>query len=154
MKIKTRFQSGFSWLKILLAIVFIMVILGSILANSFVCDMEYSLFQRVKGDLAVLDSAIIQYHSDNSLLPTKEQGLESLVTKPDVSPIPENYSQRGYLKQLKSDPWGNEYQYRYPGKFGDYDIYSLGSDGELGGKGTAADLGNWNIDDAIAALKN
>lgn len=154
MKIKTRFQSGFSWLKTLLAIIFIVAILGGILSNLFVCDMQHSLSQRLKGDLAVIDSAIVQYYSDNSLLPSSEQGLKALVTKPDISPIPENYPQRGYLRELKLDPWGNEYQYRYPGKFSDYDIYSLGSDGKPGGEGTAADLGNWNINEAIAALKN
>ncbi|KAB7699199.1 type II secretion system protein GspG, partial [Plesiomonas shigelloides] len=40
---------------------------------------------------------------------------------------------------------GNEYQYLSPGEQGEIDIYSLGADGQEGGEGTAADIGNWNL---------
>ena len=43
------------------------------------------------------------------------------------------------------DPWGNEYQYVFPGTHGhDYDLFSLGADGQPGGEGINADIGNWN----------
>ncbi len=145
-------QAGFSLLEILVAMA-IMAILGGIMVTQFLGQTERANYERLKGDIAVIDSALIQYHSDNFLLPSTEQGLEALITKPTVSPEPKNYARRGYLKELKNDPWGNPYQYAYPGEFGEYDIYSLGADGEEGGEGLSADIGNWNIDEALQALK-
>jgi general secretion pathway protein G len=43
---------------------------------------------------------------------------------------------------VPSDPWGNAYQYRYPGEKGDFDLLSLGRDGRAGGSGEDADLSN------------
>ena len=41
------------------------------------------------------------------------------------------------------DPWGNPYQFRYPGEHGEYDLISYGKDGKPGGEGAAADIVNW-----------
>ena len=49
-----------------------------------------------------------------------------------------------YLKTgaVPIDPWGHIYVYRSPGERGPYEIVSLGSDGQEGGAGTAADISN------------
>ena len=46
-----------------------------------------------------------------------------------------------YLEQLPLDPWGNEYQYRYPGIHNQkgYDLWSMGQDGVT----SSDDIGNW-----------
>lgn len=50
-----------------------------------------------------------------------------------------------YIKSLPKDPWDNEYQYQKPGKHNkDYDLYSLGADGQEGGEGEDRDVTNWN----------
>ncbi len=152
-KLNPARQTGFSLLEILVAMA-IMAILGGIMVTQFMGKTEEANYQRLKGDMAAINSALIQYHSDNFLLPTTEQGLESLVQKPNGQPEPKNYPNRGYLQSLTNDPWGNPYQYTYPGENGEYDIYSLGADGEEGGEGLSADIGNWNIEDAIRALKS
>jgi general secretion pathway protein G len=42
---------------------------------------------------------------------------------------------------------GNPYQYVFPGTRGlEYDLYSFGADGQEGGEGENADIGNWNLD--------
>src|SRR6267378_2158430 len=46
-----------------------------------------------------------------------------------------------YLKkELPSDPWGNAYVYRAPGRNGGYEIVSFGADGREGGEGENADI--------------
>ena len=47
---------------------------------------------------------------------------------------------------MPRDPWGYPYQYLNPGNHGEVDIYSLGRDGQPGGEGLDADIGNWNPD--------
>ena len=42
------------------------------------------------------------------------------------------------------DPWGREYVYNYPGEHGDFDIYSLGADGQPGGEDRNADINSWD----------
>jgi len=145
-------QKGFSLLEILVAMA-IMAILGGIMVTQFMGQTEKAAMERLKGDLAALDSALTQYYTDNFNLPTTEQGLQALVTKPDIAPEPKNYPRRGYLQSLNDDPWGNPYQYIQPGEFGEYDIYSLGADGVEGGEGLNADIGNWNIKEVIEQMK-
>ncbi|MBN1930276.1 MAG: type II secretion system protein GspG [Desulfobacterales bacterium] len=41
------------------------------------------------------------------------------------------------------DPWGNDYIYTYPGTHGEYDLFSCGKDGKLGGEGEDADITSW-----------
>jgi general secretion pathway protein G len=46
-----------------------------------------------------------------------------------------------YLKKgVPMDPWGHPYQYRVPGTKGEYEIVSLGKDGQPGGTGDSADI--------------
>ena len=49
----------------------------------------------------------------------------------------------GYIKFLPDDPWGNPYEYAFPGDNGIIDIWTYGADGEEGGEGLNADIGNW-----------
>jgi general secretion pathway protein G len=41
---------------------------------------------------------------------------------------------------VPNDPWGHGYVYRSPGERAPFEIISLGSDGQEGGSGTAADI--------------
>lgn len=150
-RLNIKQQSGFSLLEILVAMA-IMAILGGVMVVQFAGKTEEANLIRIKGDIKAVQSALIQYSSDNFMYPTTEQGLEALVQKPSSRPIPGNYARRGYI-ELNNDPWGNPYQYSYPGEFGEYDIYSLGADGEEGGEGLAIDIGNWNVDEVIKAFK-
>lgn len=43
----------------------------------------------------------------------------------------------------RMDPWGNDYIYTYPGTHGEYDLFSCGKDGKLGGEGEDADITSW-----------
>ena len=92
-----------------------------------------------------LASRLGGYEFKHKMLPTSEQGLKALVTKPVTPPVPENWTPQ--LKQLPNDPWGNPFQYRYtPAKDGksgtSFDIWSVGPDGA---SNTKDDIGNWNV---------
>ena len=47
------------------------------------------------------------------------------------------------IQQLKTDPWGHPYQYRFPGQNNPngYDLWSMGKDGRDGGND---DIDNWS----------
>ena len=75
--------------------------------------------------------------------PEEDIGLRALL-KPEDTSFKSNLNNRGYIKSLPKDPWGNEYQYLFPGEYGEYDLFSLGADGEQGGEGINADIGNWD----------
>jgi general secretion pathway protein G len=138
-------NKGFSLIEILVVVV-ILGILVAMVAPSLIGETDKARITRVKADIAQIESALQRYQLDNGHLPSMEQGLEALVHKPSGDPEPRNYPPQGYLQRLPKDPWGNPYVYVYPGEHGLYDVYSLGADGEDGGEGINADIGNWDED--------
>lgn len=68
------------------------------------------------------------FELDNGYFPSSEEGLNALLVRPSSAP---NWS-GPYLEKEPIDPWGKEYQYKYPGnnKLKGYDLYSLGRDGQ------------------------
>lgn len=92
-------------------------------------------------DVNNLMQALKLYRLDNQRYPTGEQGLQALVTKPSVNPIPPNW--KPYIDKLPNDPWGRAYQYLNPGIKGEIDVMSFGADGQSGGEGKNADIGSW-----------
>jgi len=136
-------QSGFTLLEIMVVVV-ILGILATMVAPQILGRADDARITKAKSDIVSLETALDLYQLDNYVYPTTSQGLESLATKPNESPEPRNYKNGGYVKSLPQDPWGREYLYLNPGIKGQtYDIYTLGADGEEGGEGVNADIGNW-----------
>ena len=71
--------------------------------------------------------------------------VQALVAKPSLNPVPQNWKAGGYLDRLPKDPWGHPYLYLSPGRNGEIDVVSLGADGQPGGEGNDADIGNWML---------
>ena len=145
MKRKMNKQSGFTLLEVMVVVV-ILGILASFVVPNLLGNKEKADQQKAITDIVALENALDMYKLDNSVYPTTDQGLEALVTKPS-SPEPRNYRDGGYIKRLPTDPWGNDYQYLSPGDNGNIDIFTLGANGQEGGEGVNADIGNWNIQD-------
>lgn len=139
-----RQQGGFSLLEIMVVVVIIGILIATIAPNLF-GETERARITRVKVDITALEDALERYKMENFNYPTTDQGLESLVTKSTLPPEPKHFKPGGYLKRLQKDPWGNDYQYISPGQAGPYDLFTLGADGEVGGEGENADIGNWNL---------
>jgi general secretion pathway protein G len=78
-----------------------------------------------------IPTALKLYELDTGRFPTTEQGLIALISKPEKSPVPQNWHGPYLERESFIDPWGREYIYRYPGTNGpDFDLYSLGNSGE------------------------
>ena len=77
-----------------------------------------------------------------------EQGLRALIKKPDSGIVPKNWREGGYFDKAKlpKDPWGREFKYRCPSEKGDFEMYTYGADGVLGGKGINEDIFNWQLE--------
>jgi general secretion pathway protein G len=145
MIIKIR-SKGFTLLEIMIVVV-IIGILASFIVPKLMHRPDQARVIKAKQDILTLENALELYKLDNGRYPTTQQSLEALVHKPTISPIPNNWSPDGYIKKLTKDPWGNPYHYRYPGKKGEFDIYSDGADGKEGGEGMDQEIGNWDIND-------
>ncbi len=140
-----RAESGFTLIEVMVVVI-ILGILAAAIVPKLMSRPDEARLVKARQDIRTLESALQLYRLDNFVYPTTEQGLTSLVEKPLDEPVPPNWKQGGYIERLPQDPWGNEYQYLNPGVNGEIDIYSLGSDGQSGGSGTGADVGNWKLD--------
>jgi general secretion pathway protein G len=133
---------GFTLIEIMVVVV-IIGLLAAVIVPNVVSKVDEARVTKAKSDIAAIESALTMFRLDNSKFPTTEQGLTSLTTQP-TDPSIRNW--HPYLpKKVSKDPWGNEYQYVFPGTHGsDYDLFSLGADNQPGGEGTSADIGNWD----------
>ena len=88
-----------------------------------------------------LSTILDLFYLDVGRYPSSEEGLQALVDKPSSI---ENWN-GPYLKEADTlvDPWGRPYTYEIPGQSGDFDLVSLGADGQEGGEGEAADVSLW-----------
>lgn len=139
---KTKKQQGFTLIELMVVVV-ILAILAAVAVPQFMDRPDEARVVKAKQDIASLSSALQLYKLDNYRYPTTDQGLEALATKPDSEPEAPNW--KTYMQVLPKDPWGKDYIYLSPGEKGDFDIYTLGADGEEGGEGVAATIGNWNL---------
>ncbi|MEO8316104.1 MAG: type II secretion system major pseudopilin GspG [Pseudomonadota bacterium] len=137
-------QRGFTLIEIMVVVV-IIALMSTVVIVNMVGNVDTAKATRVKQDIRSLDTMLTLYRLDNSKYPTTEQGLEALMRKP-ADPNLTNWKDGGYGKVVK-DPWKRPYLYQSPGEHGDYDIVSLGADGQPGGEKADADIGNWNLDE-------
>jgi len=142
-KMKT---AGFTLIELMVVIV-ILGILAAIVVPRVMDNPDKAKIVKAKQDIRALESSLDFYRLDNFNYPSTDQGLEALVSEPSGSPEVKNWKEGGYMKRLPKDPWGNEYQFLNPGVNGAIDIFSYGADGEEGGEGLDADVGNWNLDE-------
>ena len=137
-----RRAAGFTLIEIMVVIV-ILGILAALIVPKVISRPDEARIIAAKQDVATLAQALRLYKLDNLAYPSTDQGLQALVARPASAPVPANWKAGGYLERLPKDPWGRDYRYLNPGRRGEIDIFSLGADGEPGGEGNDADIGNW-----------
>lgn len=142
--IRRTAERGFTLIEIMVVVV-IIGLLAAIVAPNLIGNIDTAAINRAKQDIRSIETALNLYRLDNFRYPSTEDGLQALVENPGESAAP-NWKPGGYLRRVPVDPWNNEYQYAHPGQQGEFDVFSLGADGEPGGEGVDADIGNWDLD--------
>ncbi|CAG2133227.1 Type II secretion system protein G [Cupriavidus yeoncheonensis] len=139
---RARGSRGFTLIEIMVVIV-ILGVLAALVVPKIMSRPDEARIVAARQDISSIMQALKLYRLDNSRYPTTEQGLAALVAKPTTEPVPNNWKGGGYLEKLPKDPWGHPYQYLNPGVRGEIDVFSFGADGQAGGSGNDADIGNW-----------
>lgn len=142
---RMKLQKGFSLIEIMVVVV-ILGILASIVVPKIISRPDEARAIKAKQDVLSIQNALDLYKLDNGFYPSTDQGLLALVEKPTSNPTPTNWKQ--YLKSMPKDPWGRDYLYLNPGEHGEVDVFTLGADGQPGGTGKDADIGNWDAAEA------
>lgn len=132
-------QRGFTLLELLVVVV-IIGLLASYVGPKYFSQIGKSEVKTAQAQIDALEKALDQYRLDVGSYPTTEEGLAAL----DSAPAGNAKWLGPYLKKkVPLDPWGKPFQYKSPGQHGEFDLFSLGKDGQPGGEGEAADIGNW-----------
>jgi len=135
-------NNGFSLIEILVVLL-IIGLLTTLVAVNVLPSQDRARVEKAKADIAIMGNALEMYRLERFNYPNNEMGLGALL-KSDEDNVQNFINTRGYIKSLPKDPWGNEYQYVIPGDKGEYDLFSMGADGNIGGEGLNADIGNWD----------
>ena len=113
----------------IMVVVVILGILASLIMPRIMDKPGQARIQKAKHDIQTISSALNLYKLDKYTYPSTDEGLDKLVNK--------------YLDNKPVDPWGRDYYYLSPGEKGDFDLYSFGADGKLGGSDENSAINNW-----------
>ena len=129
-------QSGFTLVEILVVISIIGLIMA-LVGPRVLNYLSESKAKAAKIQIESFLSALDLYYLDIGRYPSSNEGLAALTASPNAQGWNGPYLRGG---AVPSDPWGHKYIYRAPAERAPFEIMSLGSDGQEGGSGTAADI--------------
>ena len=142
-KTARRLRKGFTLLEILITIAIMALLVGVVVGN---LDKFFGQGQEGSAKIFVrssLEAPLLSFRRDLGDYPTTEQGIKALIKAPEDKA---DQWKGPYIKvpggKAPSDPWGEPYEYRYPGTHNtdSYDLFSKGRDKQAD---TADDIGNW-----------
>ncbi len=132
-----RVQRGFTLVERLLVLGSLALIAGLVLPG-IIGKAEGAKVRAAASQISRISMSVESFYLDTGSAP---DSLNELVSEPgNVTGWNGPYVKNSILK----DPWGRDYQYRSPGQHGDFDIFSYGADGQMGGDGKNADINSWD----------
>ena len=134
-------QRGFTLLEMIVVLAIIGLIMGLVGPRLF-GQADKAKVQTAGTQIKMLGGAIQTLRLDMGRLPTAEEGLESLVHAPAESRASKAWAGPYIDDAVPNDPWGNPYHYAPASGNPPFALYSLGADGQPGGEGLDADIGN------------
>ena len=132
-------QAGITLIELLVVMV-IIALFATIVGTRVGRNVDKAKQVAAKSQISQFESSLDQFKLDVGRYPTNDEGLQALRTKPSEAA---NWDGPYLQKDVPMDPWGRAYVYRFPGMHADFDLLSLGADGQEGGDGNNADIVNW-----------
>ena len=130
-KLNRNRLKGFTLIELLIVMV-ILGLLASLVAPQMFGKVGAAKQKTAQTQMEMLSTALDMYRLDIGNYPNALDELrDSSVTNWQGPYLPKN---------VPNDPWGNEYEYKFPGDNGEFDLRSLGSDGQEGGEDEASDI--------------
>jgi general secretion pathway protein G len=127
-----------------LVVIAVISILASLVAPMVFNNVSDARSSTARSQIEIFAMALDAFRLDYGRYPTTEEGLAMLRTAPEGDA---GLRWRGpYLRrEVPVDPWDRPYRYVSPGEVNpsEYDLFSLGRDGERGGDGEDADIESW-----------
>ncbi len=124
----------------LLVVMVIISLFATVVGARLFSNVDKARQTTAKSQMSELETVLDLFRLDVGRYPTAAEGLQ--VLRVDTGGIP-SWDGPYLAKDLPLDPWGRPYIYRYPGEHGDFDILSLGADGENGGEDGDLDVVSW-----------
>ena len=129
-------NAGFSLVE-LIAVVLLLGMIAGFVVPQVTKNFEKGKWNATRSKVAALSGKIENYTLDVGRPPNQ---LHDLLSQPgDAENWNGPYARESDLK----DAWNRSFEYKAPGEHGEYDLSSLGSDGQAGGEKWAKDIGNW-----------
>jgi len=136
-------RAGFTLIELIVVMV-ILGLLASLVLPKYADRQRQARRSTTIAQIGLLRDALELYMQDNGQYPTTTQGLAALVEEPTAAPKPRKWM--GYLDKTPQDGWQNDFVYESPGSHSeDYDLWSLGADGQEGGEGLDEDIYSWDL---------
>lgn len=138
---ESRKDRGITLIELLVVMV-IIAMFATIVGQRLFKNVERARQTTARAQIAEFEGVLDVFRLDVGRYPANEEGIQSMRVRPGNL---EKWDGPYLRKDVPLDPWGHAYVYRIPGQRGDVDfnLYSLGADGQEGGEGDAADIGNW-----------
>ena len=132
-------KQGFTLIELLVVMV-IIGLLAAFVGPKYFAQIGKSETKIAHAQVEEIGKALDQYRIDTSQYPSSEQGLAALNKAPNNEP---KWAGPYLKKTVPNDPWDKPFQYKSPGEHGEYDLFTLGKDGQPGGTKESEDVVSW-----------
>lgn len=132
-------EDGFTLLE-LLVVLGIIVLLATLVAPQVLRYLGKARTDAARAQISAISTALELYALDNGGFPAQQSGLTALIQPP----AGQARWKGPYMKKAEGliDPWGRAYQYKFPGKAGQPEVFTFGRDNAPGGADEDQDITN------------